>query len=346
MTTAFASEAFAPGIFDDLRAPVWVDLGAVPGPSGYVDPDGIAQGIGQLCLYNNKVFIGYGNWQTNPPPGASVVYWDLFSQTFVTLASTIGVDAFDTLNVIGADLWLPVTDPSSGADPDAYVVHSDDSLTVITGGQGTPYPWHLFQAFEAGGKVHLCGADRETNDYACIWRMENPANVKSWVKVFLSSSNERVSALFIQGGMLVAIMETGRVYTSVIPASTGSWTFVASVGQLFSAHNVTPVPGGVLLQSGYRYPLSHYLGSSARLLWWDGLTTQTRTVLPVIRDFRPGDDGKLYAIDGTTIYRMSADGLTPTPIGSVPNGNAASIAVSQSGEIYIGTTDSHLFVYR
>lgn len=309
--------------------PTWQDLGAVPAIAA--SPTATARKIVQLHPFNGNLYIGYGDWNNTIQPGCDLIYWDGAAYQTVTHVRT---DALWSLRTLGNELWALTTDPEVGADPDVTIVAADGSFRFIQGGLSM-YPWHLFDACLFNGKPYVAGAYRTQTsdpggaegDWGAVWTTGKRADGATiWPFAYTYKSIYRAHAVFVIGQTIWAAL-----YGGTTVSSTDGMTWNASPIRL-AAITTKPLAyqGGVVYRSGWP-------GSGSGTLYsFDGITDSS---LGPVRDHFVDDAGALWTIltDGS----VSKDGAI---VATAP-ANAVSLAV-MDGAVFVGTADSHVWMYQ
>jgi len=300
----------------------WTDVGEIPQIATATTTWG--KTISNLTVFNGKVFLGHGDYTQNTPNPCHLLAFSP-SSGLVDYGTVNSVALLD-MNVIGDQLAVPFTDLAVGTYPSMGFLHKDDTLEIIGGG-ATPRPWHLYGSALFNGQRYISGSDFETatTDARGVWRDDNGTWVDSNFdpNSYYTGAAGRVYGLFVYNNTLYASLSG-----SFVKSTDGeNWTSAGSgPGRIRK-----PLPFNGIIY----YTTTDAGAGSGALYSFNGTP---RLIKSPIWDFTVGDDGSMYILgtdgkilDGTLSFVVDAPA------------NARSIAV-MGGSMYVGTTDSHLFI--
>lgn len=133
------------------------DDGNVPASSYYTHIP--SRSIKELRVYNDKLFMGIGDWGANTGP-VKILYYD-FVTGDIKDSGTINDEAVESFNIIDGKLYTTGTDPRDDWGYGSYYVYNDvnDSWDQYRLNNG----WvHVFDITEYHGNLFMCGATVDT----------------------------------------------------------------------------------------------------------------------------------------------------------------------------------------
>ena len=136
-----------------------VDLGIplitkYPSSSNY---DITSRIVWDMQLYNNRIYIGSGNYNVNTGP-VEVYYYDIEKDEFVN-EGTLQDEQINRFTIIDDKLMIPGTDPREGWELGNYYVWEDNTWVKM---RNLPGGVHCFDLIEYNGNI-FAGIDAESD---------------------------------------------------------------------------------------------------------------------------------------------------------------------------------------
>lgn len=125
--------------------------GNVPAYNYYDDLS--SRSIKELKAYDDKIFMGLGDWNANTGP-VKILYYDTITETIVS-SGTIADEAVENFNIIDGKLYTSGTDPKSSYGN--YYVYDKENNKWDQFKQGN-YWYHVFEIEKYNDKFFICGS--------------------------------------------------------------------------------------------------------------------------------------------------------------------------------------------
>lgn len=158
--------------------PIVTPITANPAAAAETTP--IGRTIWSVRHHEGRWYVGYGDWNLANVGPVDLTYWD--GDSWETAASAVGTGSFDQMHLIGDDLFIPITDPTSGTNPDYLRV---TGTTVNEVGLSEPSHVHLFGVTEDGsGNLYLVGqySGGGFSGNPTVWKSTNDGT--TWTRAF------------------------------------------------------------------------------------------------------------------------------------------------------------------
>jgi len=140
-----------------------------------------ARGIKELMLFEDRLYLGYGDWQKNTG-STDVIYYDFAQQEFVT-EFTVDEEAIGRYRRYGHRLFLPGIDSTEGWEFGNLYVHAESGWKKH---RTIPRGLHVFDFAEYAGRWYVAtgsnfgnlktgpsiGAIYSSGDLGTTWRYE------------------------------------------------------------------------------------------------------------------------------------------------------------------------------
>lgn len=323
-------------------APTWEDLGENTIISASGDTE--AMRISSLEVYNGRVYLAYGDYDTNKPDGGSkLLYWDIGTEAYVDSGVTLPGYGMD-LALIDDELWVLTNDEAVGTHL-SYTTIEPDFTTTIRNFGSQIMGYHIFDAYFFNGKPFLCGAHYGSggDSDGAVWRYDAP----NWV---LAVSNTTIHAT--TGYRIYTLLEADGYLWAKSHAAT---TYRSSDGETWAAFGIAisaQASKGISLASGCAlYRTAHWPPSGGNAVF---RLKDSQTLLVFAqtlngkfsRDLYKASDGTPYILDdGGNIWKGNADGALFTRIVTGGPSTASSLCLDDD-YYYVGTYDSHLWRVR
>lgn len=138
-----------------------VDLnGNVPAYDYYSDQ--YSKSIWGLSSYNNKIFIGLGDYDNNTGP-AKIIYYDIKDKK-IKSSGTIDDEAVEWFNIIDGKLYTTGTDPRAYRGNGSYYIYNENNNNWIQHQFNNGW-LHVFDIEKFGGKLFMSGSI-DTDNYS------------------------------------------------------------------------------------------------------------------------------------------------------------------------------------
>lgn len=323
----------------------WEDLGAPSDISGLTDAE--AKTISGVQEFNGRVYIGYGDYDSNIPVGGTkILYWDVNTEAFVDSGEVL-TGYGTTMRLMDDELWMLVNDMAVGTHMSYFTIDSTHTITERNFGSQI-MGYHLLDALydpDTGAKL-LCGAGYEDADSSNggLWRW----NGTGWTQELdvlggTETSGYRIYTMMKSAGYIWAKSHLASTYRSNDGGDTWSTIGIALPGEAAGAINL---PGGnALCRSGHWPPAKDSSvwrlkgdTASAAVVFnafdGNGIANTALALSPDGRGYGVFDDGtlRMFHPDGATLITIADD--LPT--------NVSALCVT-TDMIYIGTFDSHIW---
>lgn len=291
-----------------------------------------------LCLIDDAVFAGYGDYDTNTGPIhiESVPLADpLAAWTDHLTENTEQIFVYRLLE--DGRVFVPQADPR-GLSIGGYAERS-------LGGTWTEYSdrftaQHAFGFAEVGGSLFACGSEAGN---AVVW--ESTDGGATWSEALRSATSDDFERFY----MLVVV--GAAIYVqSAVGLESYKWTvaagWVADSAELVTDSSSAGAPG-TTWRDGYIYPDYTRIGAAAFALYYFDGATRTLLVSDA-HGFSVADDDSLYFIDSTRRLRVIAatGSLTATSVGTVEQlgteTDCSLVILPGRAEALVGTSESRL----
>jgi len=178
--------------------------------------DPASRTVWDMQLYNNRIYIGSGNYDTNTGP-VDVYYYDLTKEEFVK-EGTLQDEQINRFVVIDDQLIITGTDPREGWEYGNYYVWDNDSWitkrTLIGGIHNfdlVKFHGKLFAGLgnDSDSSIVMSTDGGETFSYVYMYTAENE---KLYFDPTSTHSQHRVYDLFEYNGKLYALCDIDDIY--------------------------------------------------------------------------------------------------------------------------------------
>lgn len=143
----------------------WTELATVADAAA--QPTAWGRSIVALEIVDDRVLVGYGDWNANTGP-IQVVAWDRLTEELVDEIVVDG-EAVHRFVAVGDEIWAPNID-LRGRPVGATVRAADGGWSEI---EVEPVPIHVLDVAAFAGVLFLAGAGEIDGDPATLWRSED-----------------------------------------------------------------------------------------------------------------------------------------------------------------------------
>jgi len=118
-----------------------------------------SRSIKELKAYDDKIFMGIGDWDNNTGP-VKIIYYDTLTEKIVT-SGTINDEAVESFTIIDNKLYTTGTDPRSNWGYGSYYVYNNENNNWAQH-QFNDGWIHVFDIEEFNDKIFMCGSTTES----------------------------------------------------------------------------------------------------------------------------------------------------------------------------------------
>jgi WD40-like Beta Propeller Repeat len=286
-------------------------------PHAATQPTLIGQVLRKLYVYNNKIYVAYGDTVTNTGPIAINAY-DLTTRSFTGSLLTVQTEALNKYREIDGALYSPTIDPVSSGPAGFARGEPWINTTPITAR-------HIFDMASYNGALYASGAEGLDG---VVWRSTD--NGVSWTVAYSESSpyttNVRYNWIINYNNKLYTQAAVSDGAVRIFDGT--SWT--SGTTEQIATNDETPITFG-----------GKIITKMNGLSTFDGTTLSTVAAFTgAAKDFYSAD-GYLYVLRTDNTVARTNNLMAWQELGVGPSASA-SIAVF-SNRIYIGTTDSKIY---